>query len=111
VQLLAMRSVSATEAAVIFTLEPLWGAAFAWFLLGERWGLRGWIGAAFILGGSLVMQVWGAPEEVIKSSKTQIASVEASELGRREVINPSVDDFSTETNRLEKPTNGNVHLK
>lgn len=50
VQLLAMRSVSATEAAVIFTLEPLWGAAFAWFLLGERWGLRGWIGAAFILG-------------------------------------------------------------
>jgi hypothetical protein len=57
------------------------------------------------------MQVWGAPEEVIKSSKTQIASVEASELGRREVINPSVDDFSTETNRLEKPTNGNVHLK
>jgi drug/metabolite transporter (DMT)-like permease len=50
VQLLAMQTVSATEAAVIFTLEPLWGAAFAWFLLGERWGLRGWIGAAFILG-------------------------------------------------------------
>ncbi|CAK9194476.1 unnamed protein product [Sphagnum troendelagicum] len=110
-ELLAMRSVGATEAAVIFTLEPLWGAAFAWFLLGERWGLRGWIGAAFILGGSLVMQVWGAPEEVIKSSKTQIASVEASELGRKEVINPLVDDFSTETNRLEKPTNGNVQLK
>jgi hypothetical protein len=55
------------------------------------------------------MQVWGAPEEVIKSSKTQIASVEVSELGRKEVINPLVDDFSTETNRLEKPTNGNVH--
>jgi hypothetical protein len=57
------------------------------------------------------MQVWGAPEEVIKSSKTQIASVEASELGRKEVINPLVDDFSTETNRLEKPTSGNVQLK
>jgi hypothetical protein len=62
-----------------------------------------------LAGGSLVMQVWGAPEEVIKSSKTQIASVEVSELGRKEVINPLVDDFSTETNRLEKPTNGNVH--
>ncbi len=66
---------------------------------------------ACLAGGSLVMQVWGAPEEVIKSSKTQIASVEASELGRKEVINPLVDDFSTETNRLEKPTNGNVQLK
>lgn len=49
-QLVAMRDVSATEAAVIYTLEPLWGAGFAWFLLGERWGFRGWLGASFILG-------------------------------------------------------------
>jgi len=65
-QLIAMRDVSATEAAVINALEPLWGAAFAWCALGERWGFRGWIGAAFILGGSLVTQIWGAPESPVK---------------------------------------------
>ena len=46
----AMRDVSATETAVIYGLEPIWGAGFAWFLLGERWGTAGWIGAALILG-------------------------------------------------------------
>lgn len=46
----AMRDVSATETAIIYGLEPVWGAGFAWFLLGERWGLSGWIGAALILG-------------------------------------------------------------
>ena len=46
----AMRDVSATETARIYGLEPLWGAGFAWFLLGERWGMSGWIGAALVLG-------------------------------------------------------------
>ncbi|CAA3029488.1 uncharacterized protein LOC111401417 [Olea europaea subsp. europaea] len=56
----AMRDVSATETAVIYGLEPLWGASFAWFLLGERWGAAGWMGAALILGGSLTVQIFGA---------------------------------------------------
>lgn len=49
-QIAALRDVSATETAIIYGLEPLWGAGFAWFLLGERWGTVGWIGAAFVLG-------------------------------------------------------------
>lgn len=49
-QMSAMRNVSATETAIIYGLEPVWGAAFAWFLLGERWGVKGWIGAALVLG-------------------------------------------------------------
>ncbi|KAI3910405.1 hypothetical protein MKX01_034799 [Papaver californicum] len=56
----AMRDVSATEAAIIYGLEPLWGAGFAWFLLGERWGITGWIGAALVLGGSLTVQIFGS---------------------------------------------------
>ncbi|GFQ08623.1 uncharacterized transporter af_0788 [Phtheirospermum japonicum] len=59
-EIAAMRNVSATETAVIYGLEPLWGAGFAWFLLGERWGLAGWIGAVLNLGGSLTVQVFGA---------------------------------------------------
>ncbi|XVE74687.1 hypothetical protein DITRI_Ditri12bG0037300 [Diplodiscus trichospermus] len=35
-------------------------AGFAWFLLGERWGVTGWIGAALVLGGSLTVQIFGS---------------------------------------------------
>ncbi|GJY77979.1 putative EamA domain-containing protein [Tanacetum coccineum] len=55
-----MRDVPATEAAIIYGLEPVWGACFAWFLLGERWGISGWFGAALVLGGSLTVQIVGA---------------------------------------------------
>ncbi|KAM4106554.1 hypothetical protein ACJW30_04G070100 [Castanea mollissima] len=60
VEMAAMRDVSATETAIIYGLEPLWGAGFAWFLLGERWGISGWIGAALVLGGSLMVQMFGS---------------------------------------------------
>ncbi|KAF3437182.1 hypothetical protein FNV43_RR19935 [Rhamnella rubrinervis] len=69
IEIAAMREVSATETAIIYGLEPLWGAGFAWFLLGERWGTLGWIGATLVLGGSLMVQMFG-------SSPTQ-KSVEA----------------------------------
>ncbi|GAB2279978.1 hypothetical protein Dimus_014615 [Dionaea muscipula] len=62
----AMMDVSATETAIIYALEPVWGAGFAWFLLGERWGAAGWVGAALVLGGSLTVQVFGS----LPSSKT-----------------------------------------
>lgn len=48
-QMNAMNNVSATETAIIYGLEPVWGAAFAWFLLGERWGNNEWIGATLVL--------------------------------------------------------------
>ncbi|PIA26550.1 hypothetical protein AQUCO_09100024v1 [Aquilegia coerulea] len=59
-EMAAMRDVSATETAIIYGLEPLWGAGFAWFLLGERWGIIGWIGASLVLGGSLTVQIFGS---------------------------------------------------
>ncbi|GJP55971.1 hypothetical protein CLOM_g15009 [Closterium sp. NIES-68] len=37
IEVVALKDVSAPEAAMVYTLEPLWGAAFAWVLLGERW--------------------------------------------------------------------------
>jgi drug/metabolite transporter (DMT)-like permease len=45
-----MRDVSATETAIIYGLEPVWGAAFAWVIHGERWGITGLVGAIFIIG-------------------------------------------------------------
>jgi len=54
-QMAAMRDVSATETAIIYGLEPVWGAGFAWVLLDERWGMTGWIGAALVLGRIIFM--------------------------------------------------------
>ncbi|KAI3730658.1 hypothetical protein L1987_61830 [Smallanthus sonchifolius] len=60
IEMTSMRDVSATETAIVYGLEPVWGAGFAWFFLGERWGVSGWFGAALILGGSLMVQIIGA---------------------------------------------------
>lgn len=57
-QIAAMRDVSATDTAIIYGLEPVWGAGFAWFLLGERWGIHGWIGAALVLGKNIFRILW-----------------------------------------------------
>ena len=60
----ALKQVSAPLAALIYSSEPLWGAMFAWVLAGERWGPRGWIGAALIIGSSLASQFGGDKTKV-----------------------------------------------
>ena len=59
----AVQDVSSTEAAIIYTLEPVFGAAFAYYLLGERWGMSGWVGAALIVTSCLAAQLLGVEEE------------------------------------------------
>lgn len=68
----ALKEVSAPLAALIYTAEPLWGALFAYFLLGERWGPTGWVGAAMIVTSSLMAQFAGDGDqnEEIKTDET-----------------------------------------
>ncbi|WOB43062.1 DMT family transporter [Thermoleptolyngbya oregonensis NK1-22] len=53
----AQRHLSATEAAILYTLEPVFASLFAFWWLGERWGLRGWLGGAVILAATLLSQL------------------------------------------------------
>lgn len=62
-ELLALQHVSSTEAAMIYSMEPLSGALMAYAFLGERWGTAGWMGAGVILVASLATQLTGAVEE------------------------------------------------
>ncbi|MEM9276662.1 MAG: DMT family transporter [Cyanobacteria bacterium P01_F01_bin.143] len=48
--------VKSTQAAVIYTLEPVWGLVFAYFILGEVLGWRGWFGAVLIVVATLMSQ-------------------------------------------------------
>ncbi len=45
----AQRHVSADKAALIYALEPVFAAVFAWLMLSEALGLRGTLGAALVV--------------------------------------------------------------
>lgn len=53
----AQRHMSATHAAIIFALEPVWAAVFAAWFLGERLGARGYWGGALVLAGIVVSEL------------------------------------------------------
>lgn len=48
-QAMAQRWVAAQEAALIYTLEPVFATIFSFWLLGEALGIRGLLGAALVL--------------------------------------------------------------
>lgn len=53
----AQRHMSATHAAIIFALEPVWAALMAAWFLRERLGARGAWGALLVLAGIVVSEV------------------------------------------------------
>ncbi len=54
---IGQRDVSAPEAAVIYSSEPLWASALAVVLLGERFGPMGIAGACLIIAAFFVSQL------------------------------------------------------
>lgn len=56
-QAVAQRWVTAHETAVIYALEPLFAAIFAFLLLGETFGLRGFFGGGLVLIGMILSQI------------------------------------------------------
>jgi len=57
VQTWAQRRVSSTHAAILYALEPVTAAVFAYFVLGETLGWRRGVGAAFIIAGVMVSRL------------------------------------------------------
>lgn len=53
----AQQHMSATHAAIIFTLEPVFTSVFAHWLLSETMGGRGWAGGALVLAGIVVSEM------------------------------------------------------
>ena len=56
-QVSAQRVVPAYLAALIFVLEPVFAAIFAYFVRGETLGLLGWLGGALIVAAMLISEV------------------------------------------------------
>jgi len=53
----AQRHMSATHAAIIFALEPVWAALLAAWFLGERLGAGGLWGGALVLAGIVISEL------------------------------------------------------
>ncbi|MBW4613884.1 MAG: DMT family transporter [Desmonostoc vinosum HA7617-LM4] len=67
-QIQAQRWVSACDAALIYTIEPLFAAIFSYWLLGEQLGIRGLAGAILVLTALILSQ---ASQESEPDSKLQ----------------------------------------
>jgi len=57
VQVYAQRLTTATRAALIYTMEPVFAALFAYLIAGEVIGPRGLVGCALILAGTLIAEL------------------------------------------------------
>jgi drug/metabolite transporter (DMT)-like permease len=55
-QTLAQRWIRAEEAALLYTLEPIFSAIFSFWILGEQLGVSGFIGSAFVLSAIVLSQ-------------------------------------------------------
>jgi drug/metabolite transporter (DMT)-like permease len=55
-QATAQKFTSASHVALIFTMEPVFGAFTSWLLLGERLGFKGFIGGLFIISAMLIAE-------------------------------------------------------
>lgn len=56
-QVRAQRVVSAHVAALVFVLEPVFAALFAYFVLGEALGVWGWVGAGLVGAAMLLSEL------------------------------------------------------
>ncbi len=59
---LALKTLSAAETTMLFSTEPIFGGACAAAVLGEQFGLGGFVGAALVLGGCLASNM-GAKQD------------------------------------------------
>mmetsp|Transcript_31333 Transcript_31333/g.52864 ORF Transcript_31333/g.52864 Transcript_31333/m.52864 type:complete len:271 (-) Transcript_31333:230-1042(-) len=53
-QTLGQRVIPAERAAIIYSADPVYGAMFSWWLLGEQFGSKGFFGAGLILLGIFI---------------------------------------------------------
>ena len=73
IQSMAQRFTSATHTALIFSMEPVFAALFAYLLAGERLGPRHWAGCGLILTGMLVAELGSsAPLCWVKSARVSL---------------------------------------
>jgi drug/metabolite transporter (DMT)-like permease len=75
-QTVAQRWIKAEEAALLYTLEPIFAAIFSFLLLGEQFGVSSLIGATFVLSAIVISQ----NSQDSQNLETDIEEIAVSEL-------------------------------
>lgn len=83
-QVLGQRHAKASIAAMVMSLESLWGAVGGALLLGERFTPAGYVGAALMMGGILLAQVPTRAERAREREGTAIPVPEPPSTALRE---------------------------
>mmetsp|Transcript_2562 Transcript_2562/g.4515 ORF Transcript_2562/g.4515 Transcript_2562/m.4515 type:complete len:365 (+) Transcript_2562:124-1218(+) len=55
-QVIGQRLLSPTEAGIIYTIQPVWGAVLGYLFLGEKMSITNLVGAGLVLSGILLAQ-------------------------------------------------------
>ena len=71
IQSVYQKHTTASRASLIFTLEPVFSAIFAYFLLNERIGVKGYIGAALMLALCWWRSTWARCLERTRKKRTK----------------------------------------
>lgn len=69
---IALKTLSAAETTMLFSTEPIFGGLCASYVLGEQFGLGGFIGSALVLGGCLYSNLG---KEDTKMKKVDLSSI------------------------------------
>jgi drug/metabolite transporter (DMT)-like permease len=73
----ALKTLTAAETTLILSTEPLWGAAFASFLIGEQFGMDAAMGAALIVAGCIFSNLgWDGMLEMVGGKKKALEEME-----------------------------------
>jgi drug/metabolite transporter (DMT)-like permease len=99
-QAIALQKASATDAALIFSSEPIWGCLFAGWLLNEKMSKTAYIGGSFILVACVLGSVTSAGSESSSSSVSSEREKQRRNYHKKSSNGDSdIDDFMLPTTR------------
>ena len=90
----ALKTLTAAETTLILSTEPLWGAGFAAFLIGETFGMDAAMGAVLILAGCVfsnlgvdgVLALFGKKKLPAEEVEMEEVAIESDEVATRAII-------------------------
>ena len=88
----ALKTLTAAETTLILSTEPLWGAAFAAFLIGEQFGVDAAVGATLIIAGCIFsnLGIDGVKEMLGQKKRDALVMTESTEQKEEEGLNVEV---------------------
>lgn len=110
IQAVGQRGVSAERAAIVFALDPVYGAMFAWLLLGESLGTQGFIGAGCIFVATILSALADGPKKLGHSDKAKAHKNEI-QRSQNSTLKHDVATCTGSKRNVSSPSTVKVHVQ